>query len=251
LTTSPPNFTSGPESNYAGVVPLGDPSEAEPAGPPAPRGTSRIRQVTAASLAAAAAVAAVISTLVPYQTVSTTSAAGSPIFTVSLTAWGQSIAPSPGQWWSQDAVALFGIPYSLAAVVLVVSAGLLLGTAGTRGYRIAQLTVTAGATAVLSMFAMMAANVIAFVSSGDSESVIPSRTRYDSGPGIWGFLIVAVLGVAAAVLALWPTAKTTESEMATPPMGFPMPPQPMPQRPVESAPQAPQVAEIPESPLNR
>lgn len=261
MITSPPNFTAGPESNYSGVVPLGDPSEPEPVSPPAPRTAPGVRQAIAAGLAGAAAVAAVVSTLLPYEKFISASRVSSsdpierPSYTVSLTSWGQNISPIPEDGWEPGSVALFGIPYSLAAVVLVVSAGLLLGMAGDRGYRIARLTVTAGAAAVLSMFAMMTANVTAFLGSGDSEAAMTTGITYESGPGIWGYLIVAVLGVAAAALALVPTEKTTVANMDTPPMGFPMPQQPVSQQPVQAPPpaqpEAPQVAEIPESPLNK
>jgi hypothetical protein len=182
-------------------------------------------------------VVAVVSTLLPYEKFGSTSATETPAFTVQLTSWRQAVSPSPEVGWDAGSVALFGIPYSLAAVVLLVSAGLLLGVAGTKGRRIARLTITAGATAALSMFAMMAANVIAFVSAGENESAKAAGITYESGPGIWGFLIVAVLAVGAAVAALLPTPEIPEADLETPPMGIAMPQQV----------QASQVAEIPES----
>ncbi|MDT7726895.1 MAG: hypothetical protein QOI21_3471 [Actinomycetota bacterium] len=245
MTTSPPNFAPGPESDYSGVVPLGEPSDAESARPPIPKDASRVREITAAGLAVSAAVVAVVSTLLPYEKFGSASAKETPAFTVQLTSWRQAVSPSPEVGWDAGSVALFGIPYSLAAVVLLVSAGLLLGVAGTKGRRIARLTITAGATAALSMFAMMAANVFAFVSAGENESAKAAGITYESGPGIWGFLIVAVLAVGAAVLALLPTAEAAQAEMATPPMGIPMP------QASQVQPQAPQVAEILESPANK
>jgi hypothetical protein len=212
---------------------------AKPVRQPAPKRPSTAREITAAGLAILAAAATVVSTMVPYEEFST-GPAGSSSFTVKLTAWRQIVSPIPEDMGNEGQIALFGIPYSLAAVVLVVSAGLLLGVAGTRGRRIARLTITAGATAALAMFGMMAANVVAFVSSGDGDSAKAGGITYQSGPGIWGFLIVAMLAVGAAVAALLPTPEIPEADLATPPMGIPMP-----QRVL-----APQVAKIPESPLS-
>ena len=247
MTTNPPNFTPGPESNYAGVVPLGDPSEMAPAGPPAPTTASKVRDVTAATLAALAAVATVVSTLLPYEALNTGPNGSG--FTVKSTSWQRIITPTPPASANEGGTALYGIPYSLAAVVLLVSAGLLLGAAGAKGRRTARLTITAGATAVLAMFAMVAAETVAFVGLGEAESAKESGILYESGPGVWGFLIVALLAVGAAVLTLLPTTEDAEADMTTPAMGIPMP-QPV-QSPSQAQPPAPQVAEIPESPANR
>lgn len=245
MTTNPPNFTSGPESNYTGVVPLGDPSEREPAGPLAPKAASKARDVTAAILAVLAAVATVVSTLLPYEALDTGPNGSG--FTVKSTSWQRIISPTPPISANEGGTALYGIPYSLAAVVLLVSAGLLLGAAGAKGRRIARLTITAGATAALAMFAMVAAETVAFVGLGEAESAKETGIIYESGPGVWGFLIVALLAIGAAVLALLPTTEDSDADMATPPMGFPMPQQPVENAP-QGQPQAPQVAEIPESP---
>jgi hypothetical protein len=250
--TNPPSFTSGPASNYAGVVPLGEPSEAAPAGPPIPKVSSKALDVIAAILAVLAAVATVVSTLLPYE-VFDAGPNGSG-FTVSSSSWQRIISPTPPADANEGGTALYGIPYSLAAMVLLVSAGLLLGAAGAKGRRIARLTITAGATAVLAMFAMVAAETVAFVGLGEAKSAKENGILYESGPGVWGFLIVALLAVGAAVLALLPATEDSEADMATPPMGFPMPQPGHVAPPAPQAPQAlqpPQVAEIPEPPASK
>ncbi|MFG1641481.1 hypothetical protein ACGFMK_14440 [Amycolatopsis sp. NPDC049252] len=196
-TSAPPPYPPQPYS-------YGPPPMPRPQPPADPGGLFRL---LAGIFGALAAVLVVVGSFLP-QTTFEQIVSGKTESSQTISAWSRSFGVEPGadaqKFYENTHVAHYGIPLSVAAVILL--AGAVLAFVGARrsaspglrsGARTALLVGGAGVAAAVWMLGMDVSATLSYESDDDSI-----KSHYSTGTGFWMLLGAGVLAVAALAFAL-------------------------------------------------